>query len=217
MGCVASETGGDAAGLHWAGSVISGAQGQAAKRQLPLPSTLFGAVTARLIYLGNEAKRSAGLAGHRAVSVRVPVGCHRGGQPDWKALRRKQFSFSWRETEGGFPSETIKQHVCFAAVFHDSSGTLPLLSLPFPLSPPQQSPLAAEQIPVCQEEPLCRLPSYLPFLPCCTLGRLKISQWKYKVFLTAWFRSWQQVSSKTTKRRERWPAAVHLWITRPSP
>lgn len=56
MGCVASESGGDAAGLRRAGSVISGARGQAAKRQLPLPSTLFGALTAWRIYLGNEAR-----------------------------------------------------------------------------------------------------------------------------------------------------------------
>lgn len=98
MECVASESGGDAAGLHRAGSVISGARGQAAKRQLPLPSTLFGALTTQRIYLGNEARLSAGLTSHRAVSVRVPVGCHQRG-------------LSWRETGGSFLSETIKQHI----------------------------------------------------------------------------------------------------------
>lgn len=161
MECVASESGGDAAGLHRAGSVISGARGQAAKRQLPLPCTLFGALTTQRIYLGNEARLSAGLTSHRAVSVRVPVGCHQRG-------------LSWRETGGSFPSETIKQHIshlfccCFSQQQWDASPPLPAASF-------VTSPLAAEQIPVCQEEPLCRLPSCLPFLPCCTMGKLTSS------------------------------------------
>lgn len=60
--------------------------------------------------------------------------------------------------------------------------------------------------------------SFLPtFSPLLHRGETYELLVKYRAFLTARFRSWQQVSSKMTKRRERWPAALHLWIARPSP